>query len=352
MSEILIEDLPPNSPERENVEEIYKAGRRGGELVKQILAFSRQSEHIMSPTRVQHILKEALKLSRATIPSNIDIQREIQPDCGMILADPTQIHQVAMNIITNAYHAIGDGGGTLTIRLTEETPDDANLFNSGLQPGPYAVLSVSDTGHGISAENIERIFDPYFTTKEQGKGTGLGLAVVHGIVKAHNGEITVSSSPGQGSTFTVYLPLMKKSTDDAVELPEVEMPTGRERILLVDDEPAVAKLEKQMLERLGYTVTMHVSSMEALEIFQASPHNFDAVISDMTMPLMTGEAFSQKIRALRSDIPIIICTGFSERINESTLDQLGINDILMKPIVKTDLANAVRRALDTDGTPV
>ena len=342
MAELLLDDLPQDSPERENAEEIFKAGKRGSDLVKQILAFSRQSKHRMIPTRVQNILKEVLKLSRSAIPSNIEISRDIQPDCGLILADPTQVHQVAMNIITNAYHAVEENGGQIHVRLRE-----VNLNKSDrLDPGKYAVLSISDTGHGMPANLINRIFDPYFTTKEQGKGTGLGLAVVHGIVKEHKGDVIVYSEVGKGSTFNVYLPLLEKSkTYDKIHTDE-EIRLGTERILLVDDELSIAKLEKLLLERVGYFVTMRTSSSDALEAFKVNPLNFDLVISDMTMPNMTGIQLARELKQIRPDIPIIICTGFSEWINEEKAEKIGIEGFITKPVIKSELSKIIRKVLD------
>ena len=274
-----------------------------------------------------------------------EIDREIQPDCGLIMADPTQIHQVAMNIVTNAYHAVEANGGTITVRLKEAELDGSDLPGTHLKPGRYAVLSVSDTGHGMPAELIEKIFDPYFTTKEQGKGTGLGLAVVYGIVQGHKGNIKVYSEIGKGTTFNVYLPMMEKPPDTPTADGAEVLRTGTERILLVDDEPSIAKLEKQSLERLGYQVTMRVNSLEALEAFRTKPDSFDLIMTDMTMPNMTGDQLAGEIKSIRSDIPIIICTGFSERINDENAGDLGISGVLMKPAIKSEMAKMVRKVL-------
>ncbi|MDM8554254.1 PAS domain-containing protein [Desulfococcaceae bacterium HSG7] len=346
MSELLLEDLAEDSLEYENALEILTAGKRGAELVKQILSFSRQSKHEMVPTRIQKILREVLKLSRSTIPSYIEIIENIQPDCGLIMADPTQIHQVAMNIITNAYHAVEADDGKITVRLRETQLEEADLPVINLEPGEYAILSVSDTGSGISAELMDKIFDPYFTTKERGKGTGLGLAVVYGIVQKHKGDIKVYSEIGKGTTFNVYLPLMDKTAkSDTKEVTE-NLQTGDERILLVDDEPSIAKLEKQMLERLGYSITMRINSMEALEAFRERPDSFDMVISDMNMPNMAGDQLASEIKSIRSEIPFILCTGFSHRMNKEKADILGIAGILMKPVIKSEMAKTVRKLLD------
>lgn len=346
MSELLLEDLPRDSIEYESAEEIFKAGKRGGDLVKQILEFSRRSEHKMRPTRIQNILREVIKLSRSTIPAYIEIKQDIQQDCGMVMADPSQLHQIGMNIITNAYHALEDSGGNISIKLNQielEAPESTKI---NLNPGAYAMLSISDTGHGMSEELIGKIFDPYFTTKQNGKGTGLGLAVVYGIVKEHGGGVKVYSEIGKGSTFDIYLPLMKKTNGaESISAP-LECQGGNERILLVDDENSIATLEKKMLERLGYKVILRLHSVEALEAFKANPSSFDLVITDMNMPNIPGDRLAQKIKSIRSDVPVVICTGFSVRINENNIKEMGIDGLLMKPIVKSDMAKVVRKVLD------
>ncbi|MDM8535760.1 PAS domain S-box protein [Desulfobacterales bacterium HSG17] len=346
MSEMLIDDLPPNSQEYENAQTILRAGLRGSELVKQILAFSRQSEHEMIQIRVQQILKEVLKLIRKTIPSFIELIQDIQSDCGEIIADPTQIHQIAMNIITNAFHAVESKGGKITVQLKEVELRADDLTADSMCQGRYACLSVTDTGHGISSEHINKIFDPYFTTKEQGKGTGLGLAVTYGIVKEHKGDIKVYSEVGQGTVFNVYLPLKDKTVcEDKIKQAKT-VSEGNERILLVDDEEPIVNLVKQMLERLGYHVTEFTDSSDALRAFQANPQAFDLVISDMNMPNITGDQLGRELKSIRPELPVIICTGFSERINKENADASGINDILMKPIIKSDMAQIIRKVLD------
>ena len=346
MSEMLMEDLPLGSPEHESAIEIYNASIRGSDLVKQILAFSRQSEQKKIPISIQKILREVIKLSRSTIPSNITITTDIQSDCSLVLADPTQVHQIAMNLITNAYHAVEPKNGEITVRLREVEIGLEELSERELLPGRYALLSFSDTGLGIDPAIKEKIFDPYFTTKKQGKGTGLGLAVVYGIVKDHLGDIKVYSELGKGTTFNIYLPIMAQpEKSSSVEMKKV-FQTGHERILFVDDEEAIAKLGKQMLERLGYKVTIRVSSLEALEVFKTKPNSFDLVISDMTMPQLTGDQLARELMAIRPDIPIIICTGFSERINQEKAASIGAKGFLMKPIVRSQLAAMVRNVLD------
>ncbi|WP_319792480.1 PAS domain-containing hybrid sensor histidine kinase/response regulator [Desulfatibacillum aliphaticivorans] len=345
MSELLLEDLPANGLEYENAEEIFKAGKRGSELVKQILAFSRQSEKTMIPTRIQSVLKEVLKLCRSTIPINIEIYQDIQADCGLILADSTQIHQVAMNLITNAYHAIEKTKGKISISLTESSFDSLSM-KTDLEPGKYAVLSVSDNGHGISPDMINKIFDPYFTTKEKGKGTGLGLSVVYGIMKEHKGDIFVNSEVGKGTTFELYFPLVKQFAHTEIKREDKSYYSGNERILIVDDEPSIANLAERILERLGYQTILKLNGIEAIEAFKSNPDSFDLVISDVAMPKMTGDELARELISIRPDIPIILCTGFSERIDADKAAALGVKGLLMKPIISLEMAEMVRNVLD------
>nr|WP_319575820.1 PAS domain-containing protein [uncultured Desulfobacter sp.] len=346
MSELLIEDLSKDSPEYENAMEILTAGKRGADLVNQILAFSRQTEHKMAPTRIQTVLKEVLKLTRSTIPSYIEINQNIKNDCGMVMADPTQIHRIAMNIITNAYHAIDTDDGKISVVLRETEIELSDLPGKNIEPGKYALLSFSDTGHGIPPAYRDKIFDPYFTIKEQGKGTGLGLAVVYGIVKQHKGDIAVYSEVGKGTTFNIYLPLIHQTSLTDVEKSAEKLPTGNENILLIDDEEPIARLGKLILERLGYRVSKQTNPIEALILFKENPDSFDLIISDMNMPNMTGFQLAKEIKYIRNDIPFIICTGFSDKIDEKKADVSGIESILMKPVIKSEMAQTVRSVLD------
>ena len=346
LSEMLLEDLPPESLEHENVREIFDAGRRGSELVQQILAFSRQSEHKMIPVRIQTVLKEVLKLSRSSIPSNIEIIRDIQPDCTPVMADSTQIHQIAMNLITNAYHAVEEKNGRIDVTLKEIALDTKRAKKNHLRPGRYVILSVTDNGAGIPKEMRNKIFEPYFTTKKQGKGTGLGLAVVFGIVKEHHGNIEVVSEVGKGAAFNIYLPMLEKSENTVLNKETIAFQTGTERILLVDDEIPIVRLEKQMLERLGYDVVARASSADAFEAFKANPGRFDIVITDFSMPYLTGIQLAEKMIEIKPDIPIIICSGFSETISEQRMKVVGIKGVLKKPVVKSVMAKMVRDALD------
>ncbi|MFO7886120.1 MAG: PAS domain-containing protein [Desulfobacteraceae bacterium] len=346
LSEMMVEDLSQGSPEYLNACEILKAGRRGSELVKQILAFSRQSEKKPIPVQVQPVLKEALKLCRASIPADIDIHKNIQTNCGMVMADPTQLHQIVMNLITNAYHAIAPDHGTISVTLAEKDLETDDLMGSNLTAGKYVQLTVSDTGAGIDPGVIEKIFDPYFTTKAQGKGTGLGLSVVHGIIKGYGGEIKVYSEPGTGTTFTVYIPLKADAGAPESETLVKKYPRGNERILLVDDEKPIIKMEKTMLERLGYQVTSWTDSTEALNAFRSAPDGFDLVITDMSMPVITGDQLAEAVMSIRPDIPVIIISGFSERMNEETSEALGVKGYLKKPVLQSDMAHMIRKVLD------
>lgn len=348
MAELLLEDLPAGSIEHENAFEILKAGKRGRDLVRQILAFSRQSEQEMMPVRVQQVLKEVIRLVRSTIPADIEISHDIQADCGLVMADPTQLHQVAMNLVTNAYHAVEPTGGKITVRLKEKvlSRDDPAIKSTSLRPGRYARLSVADTGCGIDPRVKDKIFEPYYTTKAPGKGTGLGLSVVYGIIKELGGDIRVASEVGKGATFEVFFPLIQKT--ERTSLPETaeNLAGGSESVLLVDDDDSVARLERQMLERLGYQVASRLSSLDALDAFKADPGKYDLVITDMNMPNMTGDQLASALIAVRPDIPVIICTGFSERIDKERAAAAGNAGFLMKPIVKSELAQMVRRMLD------
>ncbi len=351
MSELLLEDLPSGSQAYHNVQEILEAGKRGGELVKQILAFSRQAEHRLKPVRFQLVLKEALRLVRAAIPADIEIAQEIQYNCGVIMADPTQLHQIAMNLITNAYHAVEQTSGRIWVTLKEVSCGQNEVAGTHLEPGSYVLLSVADDGCGIDPAHMDKIFEPYFTTKAQGKGTGLGLAVVYGIVREHGGDIKISSELGKGTTVQVHLPLIQRPAEIQRADSAAALQTGQERVLLVDDEDQIIRLEKQMLERLGYRVSERRGSLDALQAFKAQPNGFDLVITDMAMPHMNGELLAKELMAIRPEIPVIICTGFSERINAQKAAALGIKGFLMKPVIRSELAAMVRKVLDEAKAP-
>ncbi|MCD4651682.1 MAG: response regulator, partial [Candidatus Cloacimonetes bacterium] len=346
-TEMLLEDVPENSPFRDSLKEIYTSALRAKELAKQILTFSRQDTNELKLMKMQPIIKEVLKLIRSTIPTTIEIKHNIQSDCGVIKADPTQIHQIIMNLITNAYHAMEETGGELIVSLKEMELGALDLINPDMKLGGYVCLTIADTGIGMDKNLIETIFDPFFTTKEQGKGTGMGLSVVHGIVKSMNGAVQVYSEPGEGTQFHVYLPL-EKSSSEKQEIHQMEEPIqgGMERILLVDDEDTIVTMEKLALERLGYQVTSHTSSIEALEAFRDSPNKFDLVITDMAMPNMPGDRLSAELTKIRPDMPVLLCTGFSENMSEEKAASLGINGFLLKPIVMKELSQKIREVLD------
>jgi len=345
-TEMLLEDIPEDSALRDNLNEVFSAAMRAKDLIKQILTFSRQDSGEVKLIKMQSVIKEALKLIRSTIPTSIEIKQYISNDCGAIKADPTQIHQIVMNLATNAYHAMEDTGGKLKVSLKEIELGEQDLPSPDMEPGSYACLTVADTGTGIDKDVRAKIFDPFFTTKELGKGTGMGLSVIHGIVQSAGGSILANSEPGKGAEFHVYIPVVKSSYKQQEIQTKELIQRGTERILLVDDEESIVFMEKQMLERLGYSVASRTSSIEALEAFRADPGKFDMVITDMAMPNMSGDQLASELNKIRSDIPVVICTGFSERMPEKRATTLGIKGFLMKPIVKKDLAKKIRDVLD------
>ncbi len=346
--EMTLDELPKQHPARSFQVEALKAAIRARDLVRQILTFSRQSEMELKPLRSQIIVKEVLKLMRSTLPTTIEIEQELDERCGPILGDPSQIHSIIMNLCTNAYHAMQESGGRLTVRLQEIEVSAQAAEEMEMPSGSYIRLQVADTGIGIPEAVLDRIFEPYFTTKEQGKGIGLGLSVVHGIVRSYQGNIQVLSEPGRGTTFHVYLPRITEPSLPDREEPVRKIPGGAERILLIDDERQIARMLHQMLERLGYRVTSFTSSVEALTRFRRDPDSFDLVISDMTMPNIRGDQVAGAVMSLRPEIPVILCTGFSDRISREQALDMGIREYLMKPVSKTDLAWCIRRVLAPD----
>jgi len=344
-TELTMEDISEGSIAQKNLEEVLKSATRAKDMVQQILAFSRKSDTEKKPVRIQSIVKEALKLLRPSIPSTIEIRQSIDENCGPVLADSTQIHQVVMNLATNAYQAMREKGGLLEFTLKKEKirSDDSD---QGLPPSTYLKLIVSDTGCGMNNEIKEKIFDPYFSTKGPGEGTGMGLSVVHGIIKDHGGDIKVQSEAGKGTTFYLSFPLIKARPVETETLPTEAIQTGSEHILCIDDEEAIVLMIKQKLVRLGYRVTSRTSSVEALEAFKVKQGEFDLVITDMTMPNMTGVELAARIKEIRPDIPIIICTGFSELIDRDLAKKIGIMGYIMKPVLKDEMARTVRKVLD------
>ena len=344
-AEMLKDDVPENSPLQEHIDEILHAAFRSRDLVQQILSFSRQGDQDMKPIKLQHVAKEALKLLRASIPTTIDIQQDLDPSCGFVIADPTKFHQIVMNLVTNAYHAMEETGGSLRITLRQVQIDSVPSGFPETLPGEYVCLTVVDTGTGIQKDILDKIFDPYFTTKEQGRGTGLGLSVVHGIVKNLKGDIIINSEPDIGTKVKVFLPVMDRKVDEESPGEAIPITGGTERILLVDDEEANVRMMQQMLKRLGYKVTIQTESIEALEVFKDNPDSFDLIVTDMTMPKMTGAQLAGEIKKIKPDIPIIICTGFSNQISEEKSKALGIDGFVIKPVIKRDIAEAIRKVL-------
>ena len=334
------------SANRQNLQEVYKAANRAKELVKQILTFSREREHEVSPVQIVPVVKESIKLLKASLPSTIEVTQRLEAEGVTILADPTQIHQIVMNLCTNAYHAMREQGGVMEVTLSqvEIGPDD--FPDRSLSPGPYLVLTVSDTGPGMDQATMERIFDPYFTTRKHGEGTGLGLAVVLGIVKKYGGDIRVYSEPGQGASFQVYFPVLGKAEEGLSAILNAPPAMGDERILLVDDELQIVDSLKKMLEFHGYHVTTKTSSSEALEAFRLAPGAFDLVITDQTMPYLTGDQLVLEMKKIRPDIPFVLCTGFSTMIDDAKARALGIDAFLMKPVLRKELTETIKSVLD------
>lgn len=347
-TELALIDAPVGEPIHDHLEEIRKASSRAKDLVAHILAFSRQTEMARKPLTITPIIKEALKMLRASLPTTIDIRQSIDAGVGRILADPTQIHQIMMNLCTNAAHAMRDKGGQLTIELHEVAlPDGPLVQRFDIHPGRYVQLTVADSGVGIDAGILDKIFDPFFTTKVRGEGTGMGLSVVHGIITSHGGAIEVESAPGEGTRFDIYFPAIETDKDERETMVVDAPPTGKEKVLLVDDEPALIELGTRVLTYLGYDVVSKTSSLDALKLFEDNPQDFDLVITDFTMPNMTGGELSKKMLTVRPDLPIIMCTGFSEVFNEEKAKELGIRGYVMKPISIHDLAQTCRNVLDS-----
>jgi PAS domain S-box-containing protein len=345
-TEMVMDSIEESSSSRYDLDQVLTAANRAKDLVRQILSFSRLGEdQLMRPIDMSLIVEEALKLLRASLPRTIEIRQNIHK--VTVVADATQIHQVVVNLCTNAAHAMEEMG-ILDVSLQEvrlKAQDLAELSIADLSPGKYLKLSVKDTGMGMSSDTMQRIFDPYFTTKEVGKGTGLGLAVVHGIVKRHGGEILVKSEVGRGTAFDVFIPVVESNLKREAVGSQV-LPKGSERILLVDDEPPIVAIGARILEPLGYRVTAMTSPKEALGLFQSQPDKFDLIITDYTMPQMVGTQLVSECRRIRAEIPVIICTGHSERLNKELTDRIGANAVAMKPLDRKQLAMLVREVLD------
>ncbi len=346
LSEMLLEDLHEDSELRSNVKEILNASLRAKDLVQQILSFSRQQKIEPQAIKVQTVAKEVLKLVRASLPTTIKMRMDIRNDCLPVLADPTKIHQVIMNLVTNAFHAMEDTGGELSISVVMKKLEDLESIGLNSVKGDnFVCLTVSDTGQGMDEQTVKKIFQPYYTTKPKGKGTGLGLSVVHGIIEDHNGCINVDSQIGQGTCFEICLPCLSSKIKKETLKENHAIKGGNERILLVDDEVAIIYMVSQLLTRMGYRVTSRTASLEALEIFRMDPDRFDLVISDLTMPNMTGDRLAIEIKRIRPDMPVIVCTGFSDRISPAIAKAMGIDGYILKPVVRHDLDEAIRNAL-------
>ncbi|MFH2220477.1 MAG: ATP-binding protein, partial [Pseudomonadota bacterium] len=344
-TELALDDVAKDSIIEDHLQEVYTAGKRAKDLIMHILAFARQSEEKLKPVRVDTIAEEVLHFIRSSIPTMIEIKKSIDSN-SIIMGNITQVHQILMNLCTNAAHAMEDRGGIMEVGLADVEMDErSSLIPWGLKPGNYIKMTVSDTGSGIDPSIIDSIFEPYFTTKGVGEGTGMGLALVHGIVESYGGRITVDSKLGKGTTFSIYFPITKKR-EDYRPYEEEKLPSGIERILFVDDELPIAKMGSQLLERLGYQVTVRTSSVETLELFRSRPNDFDLVITDMAMPNMTGDKLAVELMKIRSDIPVILCTGYSKNISDDSVTAIGIKAFAYKPVVKTDLAKTVRKVLD------
>jgi PAS domain S-box-containing protein len=345
-AELSLGAMPKSSPLRRNLQQIIQAGMRARDLVQQILTFSRQEKREPKPLQIGILVKEALEMLRSTLPATIEIKQQFASKVENVMADPTQIHQVIINLCTNAAQAMEDEGGLLTVDLTQVDLKARDVAaHPGMQQGSYVRLTVSDTGQGIAPGVIGKIFHPYFTTKDKGKGTGLGLAMVHGIIKSYGGFINVQSQLDHGAVFQVYIPTIEQlvTHDD----PQAgELATGNEHILLVDDEPLVIEVLQEMLELQGYRITAADGGTRALETFRKAPQAFDLVITDMTMPKLTGDRLSQEIKKIRTDIPIILCTGFSDKLADKCPLDYGVQDFMVKPIKQADLIKTVRNVLD------
>ncbi|MCP3898772.1 MAG: response regulator [Desulfobacteraceae bacterium] len=342
--EILIEDSSEDQKLQKNLKNILNGANRARRLVKQILRFSFQKNHKIKPVKMQDIIHEVLKLGSSSLPTTIKIAEAIDNECGPVMADPTNIYQIAINLITNAASAMEQNGGILGVTLNEVKVNKKNYIELGLGSGTYVLLSVADTGIGMDPATGKKIFDPYFTTKKA--GTGLGLSISSEMVKKYGGKICFDSNKGKGSLFQVYIPRSYLSTE--VSSPKNDMQTslnGSGSILFVDDDPYIVNIQKKTLKRYGYRVTPFVDSLAALRSFKTSPHNYDIVICDMAMPEMTGLTLANKIKQIRPDIPVILCTGYSEHINQDNYFDKGIDGFLMKPVDSKEALTLLQQLL-------
>jgi CheY-like chemotaxis protein len=348
-AQLAIEDLTAAHPATPSLHEIKRATGRAKDLVRRILAFSRPEQNIQHLIDLRPVVEEVLRLLRATVPRMIEIRLEAAPDLPPVMADATQVHQVLMNLGKNACDAMQNRGGTLTIRLTSE-PIESLLDSPSpdLHPGRYLRISVEDTGTGIPPELIERVFEPFFTTKGHGEGTGLGLSVVHGIVRGHRGAILVRSEPGAGTVFDLYFPAAEREAIDAAKAPSaIAAPAGRgEHVLYVDDEDQLVDLVTRMMERMGYTVTGMTRPAEAIDAVRADPRSFDLVLSDLGMPGMSGMDLAEALLQIRPDLPIIITSGYVRAEDARRAEQIGVRDVVLKPNTVAEIGQLIRDRID------
>ena len=345
-TEMALEELPPESVLRYDIEQINSAATRGKDLVQQILTFSRQVDFDKRQLKLDQVITEVLKLIRASFPSNIEIRQELDTECGTVMADTTQMHQIIMNLCTNALHAMMDKGGILTIKLDKQLIGARQVKGaSKIQKGTYIRIIISDTGHGMDQATVERIFEPFFTKKEVGSGSGLGLSVVHGIVKSYNGTIEVESEPGEGSSFIIHLPQHAASYTEEEEAAH-KLKKGKGSILFVDDEKEITFMGKRMLESLGYTVDIKTDSQDALEVFKNDPFKYDLLVTDQAMPKMMGTELIGEVKKIRSDIKTIIITGYQDSIPSDAKEEYGIVDIIAKPLILSEFSELIGRVLN------
>ncbi len=346
-SQIIKQQVAAESSVGKDIREVLRAGKRAVDLVKQILTLSRKTDTEKQPLQPHLIVKEALKMLRSILPTTIHIEQNIDPECGLVLANSTHIHQITVNLCTNALHAMEDEKGTLIVNLQRKEVRSSEIDVGGVSSGPFVVLTISDTGCGMDEETISRIFEPYFTTKEAGRGTGLGLAVIHGIVQDNRGVIRVKSTPGEGSSFAVYLPVFKKENFTGHDSDKKTIPLGgTEHILVVDDELLIVRATQRQLENVGYRVTASSDSKEALEKILSGPEQFDLLITDQTMPGMTGSELTLAVRKVKPDMPVILCTGHSDLVSKEKALAAGIDKYVTKPIAGNELFQVVRSVLD------
>ena len=344
-AELASDDIPDWNPASKSLKEIQRASIRAKDMIKQLLAFSRKSNEVSKPVNMASVIKESIKMLRSAIPASVEFKQHYSGNSCIIMGNASQISQIMMNLATNSAYAMAKEGGLLEVTLEKiGLLEEKSCFHQVLSPGAYVRLKVRDTGDGMESEILPRIFDPYYTTKEVGKGTGMGLSVVHGIVKSYSGGIWVESQPGEGTVFEIYIPALDKMPEEEKE-PDEEIKGGSESILLVDDEASLVNLNHQRLERLGYDVKSTTKPVEALEWFKANPDQFDVIITDMTMPRMTGDRLTSEILAIRPNMRVIICSGYSERMSEKKAETLGMCKYLEKPIDIRNLAAVLREAL-------